>query len=151
MKPVIFLDMDGVLCTQRSHHAFARDLMWRHLDPVGVGLLERLVEENKALLVCSSTWRVHYNKSAMTTMLSIGGMRKVPWHDDWQTPNFSTGARGTEIAHWLKMNGEPPYLILDDDLDMLPEQKPFFVHTHEHDGFLWEHYVKAEKILRGAK
>lgn len=140
--------MDGVLCTQRAHHAYARNLMWHHLDPVACRLLERLVVENDLQIVLSSTWRNHYNKSAMTCILVNGGMQNVPWHEDWKTPNFSSGSRGLEIAHWLKSNDNPKYIILDDDMDMLPEQKEFFVHTDEMDGLLWGHYVKAEAILK---
>ena len=158
--PVIFLDMDGVLCTQRAHHAIAtQSALWRHLDPIACRLVERLARENGALLVLSSTWRESFEQSGMTCIVMNGGFSAVNWHTCWKTPKlhesphlWDSGSyvkRGYEIDSWLNANGQPDYVILDDDPDMLTTQKPRFVQTDAMNGFLWEHFEKAEEILKG--
>jgi hypothetical protein len=145
---VIFLDMDGVLCTQRAHRAYAEQAFMQHLDPVAVRMLARLCKTTEAQLVLSSTWREFHDKSAMTCILMNAGFGIVPWHQNWCTPKLRNAQRGAEIQSWLEVHKPARYCILDDDSDMLDEQKPFFVQTPSNDGFLWEHYELAESILR---
>ena len=150
----LFLDMDGVLCTARSALAFGRG-QWKHLDPVACRLLGRLFKKEPNLrVVLSSTWRTHFDRHAMDHILCNGGIDSIPWHDDWRTKDLNVRLsgyvpRGKEIAEWLERNGKPEkYLILDDDNDMLEEQKPFFVRTHELDGISTQNYIDACKILK---
>lgn len=146
---VLFLDMDGVLCTTRSHYAYSRMALYRHLDPIGCRLVQRLCSETKAKLVLSSAWRAVYDFSAMYTILCNGGFSELEFHSSWRTPDFNgLHSRGQEIKHWLNENGNPRYCILDDQTDMLPEQQPYFVLTDTRDGFLMSHYDKALAILK---
>lgn len=147
---VVFLDMDGVLVTQRSHHAFGSNLLMRHIDPVACKLVERLCKENSAKIVLSSTWRVHFDLGSMTSILMNGGFSDIPWHQNWKTPHYPSLRRGLEIQAWLNANDNPQAVILDDDNDMLEEQRGFFVQTSAADGFLWSHYEKASAILSRA-
>lgn len=148
-KPVVFLDFDGVLCTVRSHYAYAEAGLMQHLDPIAVKLVERLCRKAGAEIVISSTWRQHHNEISMMAILMNAGMSKPPFHDDWSTPRrLSSGARGYEIKEWLDRHPlTPSYVILDDDSDMLDEQTKHFVQTDSNDGFLWKDYEKACKIL----
>jgi hypothetical protein len=70
-----------------------------------------------------------------------------------RTPSHSSGPRGEEIQAWIVkaiQDGKQidNYVILDDDSDMLPQQKAeHFVHISNLNGMLLEHYRKALKIL----
>lgn len=151
---VLFLDMDGVLCTTRAHVAYSTQLLMRHLDPVSTRLVARLLKETGTLVVLSSTWRLHFDLSAMNTILMNGGFDDVPWHKNWRTPTAPRlsmhWTRGQEIGAWLGDNSPiERFVILDDDDDMLPDHMPFFVHTDTHEGFGFKDYEKALKILGG--
>lgn len=150
-SPIIFLDFDGVICTTRSHFAYSSTLLHRHLDVVGVKMIERLCENAKAKIVISSTWRNHFEQDAINVMLCNAGMKSVPFHSCWKTPKLIreglTVKRGFEIAAFLDQHHTDNYVILDDDSDMLPEQMDRFVKTDEHDGFLFKHFEEAHRIL----
>lgn len=157
-RRVIFLDIDGVLCTMRSHKAFGlRGGLERHFDPVAVKMLEKLCEETGAKIVLSSSWRKDVDFESMTCVLMNAGFARVPWHSAWRTGDHSTKIgwgmthsppRGEEIKAWLDANGNPDYVILDDNSDFLPEQMPYLVQTDSYDGFLWKDYQKAYAIIR---
>jgi FMN phosphatase YigB (HAD superfamily) len=146
-RPIIFLDIDGVLCTARS--CVRSQGLMQTLDPVGVQMLCQLIEDTDAQLVLSSTWRNHHDQMEMTGYLKNAGMHNVPWHQNWKTPDFKSGPRGEEIKHWLTNHApnNQNYLILDDDSDMLPEQMDRFVKTDTYNGITWQNYVAAKEIL----
>jgi hypothetical protein len=125
---VIFLDIDGVLnvycqsmdefgCTFHKH--FEDNLKW-------------IVEETKAKIVISSSWRL----SGLIAMREMWEHRGLAGEIIDITPNLTYGEglltstpRGEEIKAWLDLNPVRRYCIIDDDSDMLTEQKPFFVQT----------------------
>lgn len=154
-RPVIFLDIDGPLCTGRSHLAFGGKGLMRHLDPTSTRLVARLVKETDSELVLSSTWRRHYDQLAMTAILTNAGFDVVPWHKNWCTKmdlgRFGIVFRGSEIDQWLKENKTKKYLILDDSSDIYEHQKPFHVQPDVEEGFGYYDYKKALKILKGKK
>lgn len=122
-KPILFLDVDGVLNTRTSL------LCGQELDPACVKRLKRIIAEGDPLVVLSSTWRLMADKRA--EVQRAAGIRIMPC-----TPSLQ-GSRGTEIRAFLtgSRTAPPPgYVILDDDDDMLPEQLPFFVQTTSADG-----------------
>lgn len=41
------------------------------------------------------------------------------------------------------------YAIIDDNSDMLPEQKPFFVQTNPDNGFSYRNYVQLSNLMTG--
>jgi hypothetical protein len=154
---VIFLDIDGVLCTTRAHVAYATGLLMRHYDPTCTRILARLCRETSAKIVLSSTWRLTFNLSHMDALLMNAGFEDVPWHQAWRTPDLSTSRmygdltdtkRGDEIERWMSQHGRPErYVIIDDDTDMLESQKPYFIQTDTHEGFGFKEYEKARELL----
>ena len=140
-RPIIFLDFDGVLTTVRTR--------FEYLDPVAVTMLQQLVTKTNAEIVISSTWRCGATSGEISTYLKCSGWRgAVPFHECWATPNLKDVIRGIEIDEFFKRNPhEGLYLILDDDSDFTELQKPFHVKTDSHNGFLWDHFVKAHEIL----
>ena len=155
---VIFLDIDGVLNSVDSMVAFhewkpkgTRVMIEDKLDEVSVGLLRRLCNETGAKIVVSSTWRMGRTGDDFIEIFTRHDWPEFPYLD--QTPighqinPIGERTRGHEIQHWLDNNGNPEYVILDDDSDMLESQMNNFVHCSGISGFRGKHYCKAMRIL----
>lgn len=143
MRPLIFLDFDGVLNSIESSLSLGG---WHRFDQVAVGLVARLRRHADALIVVSSTWRIGCGDVATLKerMVSAGGAALAE-HTIGMTARLNR-QRGEEIAEWLQRKPHAgPYVILDDDSDMLPEQP--FVQTTVMRGFGLPEYVAALKIL----
>jgi len=173
MKPekIIFLDIDGVLNSKKWYYArtcmdkrsfiptddrvTTRDM--RELDLTALGLLCKLVIDTNSKIVITSTWRMGKDPLFFRLLFNRRGIIDFPrdafigctptLHDSYDDAGNHTN-RGTEIQKWIddnKFTGK--YVILDDDSDFLSHQKPFFIHTPNDEGFIYEHYFKALCIL----
>jgi hypothetical protein len=156
---IIFLDMDGVLCTSRAACATKDVGLMRAIDPLGVGMLNALQDRvwekhrEKCGIVVSSTWR---HMKEMPALLQAIGLR-IPcvWSNKdefvWRTGHHPSGKRGVEIKEWLDTHSKElnvkRYAILDDDSDMLEEQKPFFVKCDCYDGIPYMGTMQLEQIF----
>lgn len=123
MEKIIFLDIDGVLnvyCEGRDefgctfHKHFEDNLKW-------------IIEETKAKIVISSTWRM----SGLSVMQEMWKHRGLAGEVIDVTPHIDICKRGEEIQFWLDNNEVSNYVIIDDDTDMLDSQKNNFVRTSE--------------------
>lgn len=142
---VLFLDIDGVLNSERTRVAFRgmpHDLTPDHLamfDPVGLNMIQGLCARGGVSVVVSSAWRITHHWD------DIGRALDLPTID--RTPSL-LGCRGDEIADWLRRHPEvETWAILDDSADMLPEQLPRFVRTDLHDGVRWADFVKLCQLF----
>jgi hypothetical protein len=145
-QKVIFLDMDGVLCTHRAGIATNDEGLMRAIDPLGVGMINRLQDElgEQIGIVVSSTWR-NLGKTMPVLLQSIG--LRLPTMTNWRTPTLGK-ERGYEIQDWLDHHPHiQSYVILDDDSDMLEHQKPFHVHTDTYNGISMANYYQALNIF----
>ena len=146
MQRIIFLDIDGVLNNLGSVIGLGDPS--HHLDPVSVGLMTRLCEEAGASIVISSSWRIGRTVESLKDEFDKLGAHKLADRFMDRTKDFQA-IRGKQIARWIEDNAYTGrYVIVDDDSDMLPEQKPYFVHTSWEDGFRAKHYRDALKILK---
>lgn len=144
---MIFLDVDGVIVTPRSHRALGKGWLKRAPDPVAIGFLNRIARETGAAMVVSSTWRKD-GPSFLRQLRHWGYDGRV--HEDWRTDELP-GLRGDQIQRWLDKHPEVTrFAILDDDSDMLPTQMPNFVKTHYEDGMSLQHYESLRTILLSA-
>lgn len=153
MKPVIFLDMDGVLNNTsmdwESHKAKAEAPYI--VDDNNLDQLERLVLVLDPYVVISSTWRITCSKDFMQKRL--GEIVGPALHEDWRTKKLP-GIRGLEIQDWLERNvGDnfwtfKDFLILDDDQDFLWHQP--LIHI-DHGTGLTERDVERALALFKAK
>jgi hypothetical protein len=153
---IIFLDMDGVLCTNRAHIAqggiqgMPNHSFMDALDREGVGMLTAIEKKcGDILYVLSSTWRKRHTKKEMEDWL-----RRYGWtgefHPDWRTGELN-GPRGLEIEEWLSRHPDTEnYVILDDSGDMLESQKYHFVQTDDYNGIMAENYWHMERIFEKA-
>jgi hypothetical protein len=127
MRPVIFLDLDGVLNCRESD--WSQGLC---ADADKVALFNELVRRTGAWVVLSSTWRQDPEWRAKMEGLGLD----FEFLD--RTPR-SSGGRGREIYAWLSKNRDlKSYAILDDRADMLALQKPHFFRTDWQTGLTRE-------------
>lgn len=137
---VIFLDIDGVLCSHRScaanggYPAPGNPVSWGKFDDVAVRLLQEAILKTMATVVLSSNWRSTVNLAALQWRLGI----RI---DSVTREGTEAEPRGAQIHDWLVRHpGVESYAILDDDEDMLPDQMEHLCLTSKRNGFLLGHY-----------
>lgn len=156
MNRYLFLDIDGVLNSQRTVIAYnkivhsnlvkyridSKEPLASLFDPISVGLLKAAQKALNFQIIISSTWRMH---------LSIEEFHLIFDDYGWDTRGIITGKtgdeptnRGRQIKSWVNAHAKYPssYCILDDTGDMLVEQEPFFVKTNINEGLDWESFLK---------
>lgn len=148
---IIFLDINGVLDSHRTMYASNYDDEANEelkLDPIAIGLIDKLCQVTEAKIVVSSVWRMGR---------TCGDFKKIFKHYGFDLPVFEmtpilTGKpRGAEVQAWIDMwesDGLEPiesYVILDDDGDFTQYQP--LVQTKHQDGFLFHHFILALHIL----
>lgn len=94
-------------------------------------------------IVVTSTWRLDSNYKEC---LINGGLR--PGIEVLgRTPRFSGQPRGAEIKAYLEEHPEILYyIIVDDEADILPEQRGHFIQTNGDTGFNLGEFKKFEEI-----
>lgn len=158
---VIFLDMDGVLCTPRACLATGNTGGgYSYLDPIACALVALLCKNHHARLVISSAWRQSYNeRELMEAILNAAypnlGSLIWPSHQWWRTPSAAVGEdwretsdRGREIRSWIAQHETEfnNFCILDDMDDMRPYQDSL-VKCHPYDGIGFFQYELASQLL----
>lgn len=157
---VLFLDIDGVL----TSHAY-----WRRrpgiivdrlhdLDREAVARLNTVLDRTGAMVVVSSTWRLHFNRVELQEMLTKSGFTGIVFST---TTREHMKKRGLQIQAWLDnpryANKESHryverFAIVDDDADMA-HLLPHLVRTHMHgdDGGLQDEHVEQLVTKLGEK
>ncbi len=152
---ILFLDVDGVLNTHDSYDAdrfhYERTGEFGHgsIDFACIYRLKFVLEQTGAFVVLSSSWRGM--EELEDTLASVGALDRC--HPHYRTPRHGWAGseqsyinRGTEIQDWLHHHPEVTrYAIVDDDLDMLPEQLPFYVQTDFENGSLTD--AAADRLI----
>jgi len=131
---VIFLDIDGVLNVIPKDYDEYGGLFHQHL----VDNLKWIIEETRAKIVISSTWRF----GGLQRMKDMWEKRSLPGEIIDITPDcydlVNEGRfeyldhvdRGHEIDYWLEGRTDiENWVIIDDDNDFLPHQRHRFVRT----------------------
>lgn len=172
-KPrIIFLDIDGVFNCQlwykesykeakkklrkavKSEEIKRLDYYRSQIDPERMGWFNALCEETKAKVVISSTWRMGKTVEQLRELFcELGATFEIID----KTPN--TGyERGTEIAKWIRDNIKPEtygceyynfenYVIIDDDSDMLLNQRDHFFQTDNYSGLTPNTCYKVKRFF----
>lgn len=134
MEKYIFLDVDGVL---NGNHSISK----YELFPNYLNNLKILVDETKAKIVLSSSWRNFFYKENNKLVANIPNKRGDFLLKELSKLNleifdttkigYSTSTRGEEIKEWLDNYSSEnyKYIILDDDNDILEEQLNNFIQT----------------------
>lgn len=155
--PYVFLDIDGVLNNATSAEVFGGMGFTSDpkLDPLCVDLVEKLVWENSACVVISSTWRLSGAQEIKSMFKNRYG---------WNAPivgrtplrrrcaGEEDPSRGQLITRWLheenkRALSDGQYLIIDDEpIDHAEER---VIQTYPKRGFRASEYRKAsEKMSR---
>lgn len=162
---IIFLDIDGVL----NHERFYKERFskryeevaiahpYSEIDPECVKKLNILCEETGAKVVISSTWR-HSGLDYCVDVLKFHGFTGEVI-DITPSLNGDNYVRGNEILKWIKDNKKlvgdyynfTEYVILDDDSDMLYQQRNNFLLIDRFVGLTMGNVFRAKKILNNGK
>lgn len=160
IRKIIFLDIDGVL--NNYYHGTKDWVGWKQgkhaergysMDPNNVKWLNRIIKLTGALVVCSSTWRSDM-KNVRDTLKKNGFKGNVIDRTPY-LENRDDTFRGNEIYKWLDTfkkrkytyDTKIPYIILDDDSDMLLWQKDHYIRVSGITGLSFIHFVKAVWML----
>ena len=130
MKPLIFLDLDDVLCTSDVHHSgqllkiFEQKIpdcpeLWENLVDAGAAANLRLLNDEFApWFVISSSWATYLDRDELCNALTRLQLQFVveSLHTEWATPRALSSSRRDEIEWWLNAHREPeqPFLVIDD-------------------------------------
>ena len=156
MKPkyekIIFLDIDGVLNTGRYTYPqwliqgdAIEDADGHFFDAECIVQLSRIIQETKAQIVISSTWRWRGLKKLralwgnrqiegdiVDITPSVYGLKTI------QKPRFDHITRGDEIKDWLNLNATKQFVIIDDIDDFEARLQPFYFQTEWNKGISFE-------------
>lgn len=157
---VLFLDIDGVLNSERSclgggarlrsgnyeNDPYYKKFTHATIDPVACDLVNRILREIDVKIVLSSSHRMHFPDGPdklnlikdYLTYLGVDGSSCIGYTERLHTK------RGAEIQLWLNDHGQEVthYVILDDSSDMLDHQMPYFVRTDPTVGISADNYRK---------
>jgi|GEM_PF-881726 len=164
-KPVIFLDIDGVL-NSTTFHKDSFDRQNSLIDPILVARLDKLVQKTDSLIVISSALRFIYSLPELREILGNAGIknsrtRVIDTLLGDSGGNRLVNSKGTYILDWLRFHPKvKDYLILDDtDLtdDIIHSKSviahfkqrlfPNLVRTDPDLGLTEENDLQAAKIL----
>lgn len=151
-RPIIFLDIDGVLnrcgCHDGTGHHFVPECVWA---------LDWVLEKTNAVIVLSSAWRymtfdTDEHKAAMTLpgfeyLLRTHGLRAPlsPIIVDTTASDEAVDRREDQIERWWLDHGHDRYVVIDDaPLGIRPGK---FVNTVGRVGLTIDNAISAARIL----
>lgn len=152
---VLFLDIDGVLCTKRAQQANRMLKQWQAFDPIAIQMIKNLCDDYQLRIVASSTWRIGGNDVFnLKLILGTHGLDPTYFWKDWATPRIDSASRGKEIRQWLDKHPTVTRFLIfddiiydfdDDDVDLLKR----VILTDEDDGITAKNYTDARNKLQG--
>lgn len=153
MKPIIFLDCDGVVETiyweQDEKGVWclnAHKHKTEFSNKQAIGWLNELYSKVPFDIVVSSTWRLGMSVEELQDLLIRSGFN--PEIKVVGTTPILHLPRGMEIKRWIEENNfKGKYIIIDDDSDMC-DLLPVLVKTDCQLGFTIYDYQKALKLLQ---
>lgn len=150
---LLFLDIDGILNSEtyykrRAENKDTRPYPLSEFDPEAVKQYMRIIQETGAKTVISSSWR---HTDGLRSILKNVGFRGSPL--DFEITPYLGTIRGLEIKKYMEdyLDKYPEdkienYCIIDDDIDMLYEQKDNFVKCDAYYGGLTKE--KANEVIK---
>ena len=162
---IIFLDIDGVVNTlqidinpypngrKSVDSIFYYDICSESDERVSnrqaIMWLNKLCLETRAMIVITSTWRLHTPYNVEQCLRNSGLLDEIKIIG--KTPRIGDGCRGDEISWWLgskfgEDSNKVSFVILDDDSDM-GELIDHLVQCNTYHGFGYPEYDKAKTIL----
>lgn len=138
-KPIIFLDVDGVLNTR----TMLSDGDWDSFDPDRCTMIRDFAEKFDCDIVLSSAWRLFHDLAELRDWFKLDIIDHTP-------TDCPSGSREVEIKKWLEVNGreDSPIIIFDDDTFDLTTLMEFVIATNFETGLLPFHIDMAEEVLK---
>lgn len=144
MRKVIFLDIDGVLATNKEFFRNTKKFWEKHPAmselkvpyPWNEGCVEifnEILSETDADIVLSSDWRLHWDINDLKGIFTWNGVKKYPFdvtvRDKFMEPELEK-ERVFEIMDYVKSMNVEKYVVIDDmNLGQFIEDKTKFVRT----------------------
>ncbi|WP_373696612.1 HAD domain-containing protein [Microvirga yunnanensis] len=148
-SPLVYLDIDGVIVTDRSTKLGGAG----YIPPGSAAMVVDILDQTGARLVVASTWR---RDADCRDKLAKAGIGQDRYFIDWRTPDLlpeeeiaDVPIRGSEIDRHLQRHRPARYVIIDDDPGMLPHQKHFHIQVDPSIGLTWTDAETAIALLRG--
>lgn len=147
MKKIIFLDIDGVLATDRefmmNRNKFVQKNPWAKELRVPYGwnsgcvkIFNEIVEVTDPTIVLSSDWKMHWDLDELDKIFKANGVNKSPEFVTHNlSRNFSSNLednRSWQISNWIDFN-KPERWVVIDDLNLSSLGEGFFL-TKSNDG-----------------
>jgi hypothetical protein len=131
--PIVFIDIDDVLCVNKPYSGFDVGLALRGRHERGdLVLAGAFAEEAKQTLqtlheqvgplrwVVSSSWRLDFTRQEVERVFDAAGLRFVVegLADDvsWATPESEAGLRADDVEQWLDRHHRGEEFVVLDDL-----------------------------------
>jgi hypothetical protein len=152
---IIFLDVDGVLNDEDYYVAGKTDLPYplSEFNPKSVELLNYIVDKTNAKIVLSASMRADGIDVCRNLFVAVGIKAEIISITPHINNDYSV--RGNEILKWIQdnklykpfsyINTDHDYVILDDDGDMLLQQKNNFFQISPKTGLT---KLVADKIIK---
>ena len=154
MQNIIFLDIDGVL----NHQLFYEQRGEQYepqpidIDEKSMGLLNDLVKSCDGRIVISASCRKNHTLERLQYLFKTKGFKGeiidvTPVLDYNKLDVRYSVPRGCEIDVWLATHGKWnfKYAILDDDDDMLLQQKDNYFQVDDYCGITYNTIKKLKK------
>jgi len=150
MKPILFLDIDGVL---NSTESILRNKTNQTFIPEAISALNEIVDATDCAVVLSSTWREPVQWAKLPSIFERNGLTGVYQRIIGRTPLFdpSDGAtREDEIDAWLhhhEAQANTPIAILDDE-SFEGQLRKYLVRTETDRGLTRSQVAPAVALLQ---
>lgn len=150
---VIFLDLDGVLCTLRSHLANGkRGGLMRDWDQTSCSFIKHICETYNLKIVISSSWRIHRASEVKKKLKQHKLFKYVYDKKNMFTPINGDRFRGNEIEDFLKKNKDiKKYIIIDDGLDFTVKQLKYNIKTSTDNGITAHNMLDCLDLIKKLK
>jgi hypothetical protein len=149
---IVFLDIDGVLCTRRAAgwtrngRPFTRGQLIRRpvraLDGNAIQRLNSLCSEANAHVVITSMWRLDRDVPSILRRSGFQG----EFHTDWRT-DADGPLRSDEIGRWLEAHDCRRFVVIDDSLTDVESLRDNLVLTDNYLGLEYGDIERATRIL----
>jgi hypothetical protein len=161
-KYLVFLDIDGVLTSQRVHTTYQGEYgMWCQFDPVAIHFFNWMHDTYPIETVIMSTWKnglrnddamiEHWVRAAFANS-GFRGTLASPWKTD--PDNFAVMKkwdRGNEVKDYLENFGTDveDFILFDDNRYRFKEilGKNRLVWSDATDGLLHKHMLNAKSLM----
>jgi len=127
MRPLLFLDMDDVLCLNDPYGGYdvllasrgdvPEDLWLKLFHPQARAVLLQTVQEHQPAVVLTTSWIRFLERPGFEAIFKKTGleMLSASLHEAWEAPQVHGQTRCQAIEGWLsKHRSSEPFVVLDD-------------------------------------